>query len=200
MERKNIDYYIEKANNMKPTDQSPRAGSEGYRIDDVILLKYGIYRKDESLQMAINDAVERGAQTPRYLEVKEDKDNYWVLQEIAKGRNGFSNEEVGKYFTNLIKAPDEQYKNLLITMKELFDFGFEIRTTNIFYDEEAGFTVIDIDRPPGKSFDEKNISDINEIISNADTAISTLYYFASWMGKRMSPENQFEREFITYRL
>lgn len=53
MERKDIDYYIEKANNMKPTDHSPRAGTNGYRIDDVILLKYGIYRKNEELQKAI---------------------------------------------------------------------------------------------------------------------------------------------------
>lgn len=144
--------------------------------------------------------MERGAQTPRYLAVKEDKDNYWILQEAAKGRNDIPNEDVGEYFSDLIKAPDEQYKNLLITIKELFDFDLEIRTTNIFYDKDIGFTVIDIGKSPEKFFNEHNINDINSLISYADTAISSLYYFASFCGEIMPPQNQFEREFITYRL
>ena len=200
MDSKNIDYYINRANSMQPTDQSPRAGSMGYRIDDVILLKYDITRKDERMQKAINDAADRGAKTPRYLGVKEEGNIYWVLQEFAKGKNKIVNEDVGKYFTDLIKAPDEQYRNLLVTMKELYGFDLEISSTNIFYDKDEGFTVIDITGLSERQFDENSSGDINRVISNADSAISTFYYFASWCGEEMFVENSFEREYISYRL
>lgn len=200
MDSKDIDYYIEKANNMQPTDQSPRAGSMGYRIDDVILLKYDINRKDERMQKAINDAADRGAKTPKYLGTKEEGNIYWVLQELAKGKNYIANEDVGKYFTDLIKASDEQYRDLLVTMKELYGFDLEIRGTNIFYDRDEGFTVIDIAGLSERQFDENSSEDINRVISNADSAISTLYYFASWCGDEMFVENSFENKFITYRL
>lgn len=200
MDSKNIDYYIERANNMQPTDQSPRAGSMGYRIDDVILLKYDINRKDERMQKAINDAADRGAKTPKYLGTKEEGNIYWVLQELAKGKNYIANEDVGKYFTDLIKASDKQYRDLLVTMKELYGFELEIRGTNIFYDRDEGFTVIDIAGLSERQFDENSSEDINRVISNADSAISTLYYFASWCGDEMFVENSFENKFITYRL
>lgn len=200
---KDIDYYIQQANNMEYTDKSSRAGTKGYRFNDgVILLKYGIYRKDERVLELVNAAVNRGAQTPRYLAVKEEGETYWVLQEIAKGKNKIKNEDVGAYYMDLIKAPDEQYEKLLITMKELCNFGLEIRSENVFYDKDAGFTVIDIFSPSGteRAFDEKNPEDIIEIIARATTATSSLYYFSSWMGEKMLPQNQFENKYICYRI
>ncbi len=190
----NIDKYIKQTLNMKSSDHSSRSGTSAYRFGDVILVKYGWSRKDEeNLAISIDEAVKKGAQTPRHLDIKREGDICWVLQETAKGQNKLWESEIGEYYCNLIKSPDEHYKKLIKTVQELYDFGLEIRSENIFYDKDEGFTIIDLLRPPNKECDLSNKKDIEELISMSDSSIFTLL-----------PYNTYKRDlisrFVTYRV
>lgn len=173
---KNIDDYIELAATMKNTSDG---GSEAYHFDDVVLVKYYFRECEESVAQRVNEKNARGVRTPAHLAIKRVKDGdaeiCWVLQERAKGliyKEYCRNEDPKKQLEmqlRIVNAPAAHYEKLVKDFCELFDLGWELKSKNVFYDEDiqnGGFTIIDFLEGSHKPFDYNSRKDILEILPN----------------------------------
>jgi hypothetical protein len=186
-----IDYYIKQTDIM---ENCSAGGSACYSFDDnVVLVKHiarGAYQPFEYAEKIaewVNKKNEKGVKIPKYLAIKRTEENgtgvCWVLQEKAKGIN-----KAVSYSSEVLKAPDSHYEQLVSDMCELIDSGFERKSKNIFYDsdtEKGGFTLID--------FTIKNPRDFNNTFSD----VYNVYIWArdvvklnDWRGKRWFTEQE----------
>ncbi len=175
----NIDKYIETSYTMKNTSDG---GSIAYHFDDVVLIKYeyhteyGIARiNEEKIAQAANEKNRQGVYTPAHLaikrEIKNDISICWVLQERAKGKS-FNyycyNKETEKQIAAqqiLANAPISHYEKFIKDVIELFNFGLELKPKNLYYDENNGFTIIDLIGLKDKLFDYNSLKDIISLIN-----------------------------------
>ena len=171
----NIDEYIEKAKSL------PNTSDGGNIIGDKVLVcyeipnKYGIAREnEEKIADAINKKADEGVRTPRHLAVKRetvgDRNYCWVLQEKAHGlsytRHCNSDNALDRlhYSCVMASAPQSHFDKYISDIIELFYFGIELKSKNIFYDEEEGFTIIDFLEDGSKGvFDKSSIRDIHDL-------------------------------------
>ena len=178
---KNIDYYIQQSANMPNTSVG---GSPSFHFGDVVLVKYPLKRKDvveygkpprkneELVAEQANKKNVKGVRTPKHLAIKrvsEGEDEVcYVLQQAAQGRS-FKEYCQGKDFkallvrqTALANAPDAHYERFVKDLCELKNLGMELKSKNLFYDEDAkngGFTIIDLLDYSGEPFND-SIEDV----------------------------------------
>lgn len=174
----NIDEYIEQAKSMKNTSDG---GSAAYHFDDVVLIKYTIPLEygdarvnEEKVALEANKKKLKGVRTPAHLAIKRDQDDKknicWVLQERAKGKcYAKYSLAVNDCQTQLmlqekiLNAPDLHYEQCIRDLCELFHMGLELKSKNIYYDDDkknGGFTFIDLLGFDSRGLDPNSISDI----------------------------------------
>ncbi len=192
----NIDDYINASASMPNTSDG---GSAAYHFEDVVLIKYQtklgydvLPRKNEEVIASVaNEKIKKGVRTPAHLglkrEIEGDTAICWVLQERAKGVN-FNNycyiEDAKKQLAMqkiLANAPSSHYEKLVADVIVLFNFGLELKSKNIFYDEDilnGGFTIIDLPQLTDKTFDFNSLKDVfllNNMLSFIYSNNSVLY-------------------------
>ena len=182
----NIEYYIEQSKSMENTSDG---GSEAYHFEDVVLIKYvkkveyGNAREcEEDVAKAANEKNAQGVRTPKHIAIKRvtegDYNICWVLQERAKGRNfgyysSFDNDPIIQIERQqeLLSAPDSHYDKLVSDMCELLNLGTEVKSKNVFYDdnyENGGFTIIDLLGGSNEPFNPDSIEDLLKVWKNLD--------------------------------
>ena len=172
----NIDEYINKAENMKNISDG---GSSAYSFGEFVLVRYSMSKKygvsrpnEESVAKYANEKSEKGVRTPKHVAIKRvidgEQDICWVLQEAAKGRSftyycDNAPEIQIERQKELVNAPDAHYQQLIHDLSELINLGVEIKSKNIFYDnnrETGGFTIIDLLGGNNESFNFNSIKDV----------------------------------------
>ena len=113
----------------------------------------------KSLKNALDEAFKSGVQCSRILDIINDKqsDLFLEIQETAKGTPISSiGGAIDDYNPEVFKATDEQITKLISDLKKLYDIGLEAdveNLSNVFYDINKGFTLIDLDlRKEGDKF------------------------------------------------
>lgn len=174
-----IDEYIEKSKSMP---NMSAGGSAAYIFDDVVLIKYvsenkyGIARDgEEEIFVEVSKKWSNGVKTPLHIAMKRINDgekNYcYVLQQRAKGRifNDYcENKVVSDQLAmqkQLTQIPQEHYTKFVSDTVALFNFGLELKPKNMFYDQNEGFTIIDLIDYKPKEFDPNSLPDINYLIA-----------------------------------
>ena len=153
----NIDELIEKSKSMPNVSDG---GSRAYSFGDYVLVcyqsenRFGIAREmEEKVMVAANNKNSKGVHTPRHVAMKRVDDgniNYcYVLQEKAKGSSleRFVSKTLAEQLSKqeeVLNIPQEHYDRLAVDLKELFNMGLEPKLKNVFYDENYGFTLIDL--------------------------------------------------------
>ena len=142
----------------------------------------------KELKSSLDELVQSGVQVANILDVIHDKESdlFLEVQQTAKGSPISSiGGEIEKINPDVFKATDEQIVKLINDLKKIYDSGLEAdveNLSNVFYDLQKGFTLIDLDvRKEGNqfgfaSFEEMfeafvqtlryNVEDINDILGS----------------------------------
>ena len=190
---KTIDKYIELSKKMKNTS---RGGAPSYifREDNVVLVEYsnlneyGLARPmEEEVANSANKKNSEGVRTPKHIEiarVTEGERNYcYVLQELAQGRcmsdykanyGDIEGNITGMKWTSEI--PQEHIEKAIKDLMELYNMGLELKPKNFFYDQENGYTFIDL-LGYGEKPEFNSLLEINTLCKYAQAMLSQ--YFVS---------------------
>ena len=130
-----IDLYISKIGNKSGGNQ--RTLAYPFVEDGVILVKKC---DDDFLEKKaiIEKCKKMGVNVPLYIDYKYDGQNYWILEELAPGK------ELEQIICNenIIDILEKYVSDSYILWYN--GLGLETRPRNVFYDKEKGFTNIDV--------------------------------------------------------
>lgn len=138
-----IDSYIKKTKGRNGGERRTKAYV--FAEDNVILVQ-----KSENdfveLQKVIKSCKVQGINIPMYIDYKYDGEKYWILEELAPGKELQSlaeSEDATKIWGNMPYEHIEKYVKDVYLLQEN-GIGVEPRRRNIFYDSNKGFTTIDV--------------------------------------------------------
>lgn len=140
---RSIDYYITESYKMSGGEH--RTKSYPFVEDNVILVQKPEEDFNE-LKKRIEICKEKGVNIPAYIDYKFDGENYWILEELAPGKEFQSlvkNGNIEKIFAEMPAKHIEKYFKDVYTLG-VNGIGIEPKRRNIFYDTEKGFTTIDV--------------------------------------------------------
>lgn len=161
---RNIDFYIKKVKDEKIDGGNHRTKAFAFVNDGLILVNK--YEKNfEELKNRIKKCRDFGVNIPLYLDYKYDGTEYWILEELAPGKEYSSivrEENITEFYAIIPYEHMEKYVNDSYLLEEN-GIGIEPRYRNIFYDKEEGFTNIDVG--------------LNDEKRNPDSLKETYYFF-----------------------
>ena len=175
---RNIDWYINESLNRENISTS-YTKAYSFSDDGVILVQYS---KDRPNMDEVSSEIEKlnreGVNTPRYLDYKYVGDYCYVLQELEKGIC-FSEITRNHNLEFASNIPSNHYEKFIRDVIKMNGLGIELRPRNFFYDEEVGFTIIDIQGVYNSSFDSNSLVDVNFMFNHIYSGLNVNFENAS---------------------
>lgn len=160
----NIDFYIKEVQEKKRNGGNHRTKVYPFREERLILVNKS-EKNFKEIKNRIKKCSNLGVNIPLYLDYKYDGKDYWILEELAIGKEYESlvrDENITNIYANIPYEHMEKYVKDCYLLK-MNGIGLEPRYRNIFYDKEKGFTNIDV-----SLYNEK---------TNPDSLRATSYFF-----------------------